>query len=459
MSTVNAEMFRAYDIRGVVGEDLTEEAAVIIGKGIGTYMQQRGSKRLVVGQDNRPSSENFKKILIDSLRSTGCDVVDIGLCTSPMQYVATIKLNADGGVMVTASHNPAKFNGFKMVGPKAFPIGGQDIQDLLAVTLKGEFLKGSGSYERQDTLEEYISTIVGKVKLSRPLKVALDTGNGVAGICMPRVLKEIGCEVVEVFTELDGRFPNHLPNPEEEKNLLELKKQVVSSGSDIGIGIDGDGDRVGIVNEKGEFMEADYIIMLLARDYLERHPGDRILVDVKTSQNTIDYIKNLGGKPVMWKTGHSLVKQKMREDGIMLGGELSGHMFVFENYFPIDDAAYAASRLLSLISRSDKKVSEYFIDLPKLYSTRLVEIPCADNVKFEIVDKIRDILLKKYEGVTIDGLRVTMSGGWALIRASNTAPNLTLRFEANSPANLKAIQDEVMGVVKQFVSAEPHSDH
>jgi phosphomannomutase/phosphoglucomutase len=459
MSTVNADMFRAYDIRGVVGEDLTEEAAVIIGKGIGTYMQQRGRKRLVVGQDNRPSSDNFKKILIENLRSTGCDVIDIGLCTSPMQYAAVIKLNAEGGVMVTASHNPAKFNGFKLVGPKAFPIGGEDIQDLLAVTLKGEFLRGSGTYERQDTLEEYIATIVGKTRLSRPLKVAVDTGNGIGGLCVPRVLKEIGCNLVEVFTELDGRFPNHLPNPEEEENLLELKKRVIETGADIGIGIDGDGDRVGMVNEKGEFMEADYIIMLLAQDYLERHPGDRILVDVKTSQNTIDYIKKLGGKPMMWKTGHSLVKQKMREDGILLGGELSGHMFVFEDYFPIDDAAYAAGRLLSFLSRGNKKVSEYFVDLPKLYSTRLVEIPCADNVKFEIVDQIRDILLKKYEGVTIDGLRVTMSGGWALIRASNTAPNLTLRFEANSAENLKAIQDEVMGVVKQFVPDEPQSSH
>lgn len=449
---INTHMFRAYDIRGVVGDDLTEEVTEVIGKGIGTYLQQKGSKRLVVGQDNRPSSERLKEVLIRSLQSTGCDIIDIGLCTSPMMYAAVFDFNIDGGVIVTASHNEARFNGFKIVGREAYPVGGSDIKDLLEVTLKGEYLKGKGKFEKREILEGYLARIRANVTIDRPIKVAIDTGNGVAGIVMPRLLKEIGCDVVEVFTELDGRFPNHLPNPEEEENLVELKTQVVAQKANLGLGIDGDGDRLGLVNEKGEYLEADYIIMLLSQDFLSRHPGERILVDVKTSQNTIDYIKNFGGMPFIWKTGHSLVKQKMRQDGITLGGELSGHMFVFENYYPIDDAAYAGSKLLSFLANRNKKVSEYFEELPKLYSTRLVEIPCADATKFIVVEKVRNHLLKTYDGLTIDGIRVQMDGGWSLIRASNTAPNLTLRFEARSPQRLKEIRDEILSVVNKFTA-------
>jgi phosphomannomutase/phosphoglucomutase len=448
-------MFRAYDIRGLVDDDFTVEAATIIGKGIGSYVQKRWGKRVVVGQDNRPSSEKLKAALVESLKSTGCEVFEIGLSTSPMLYAAVVENNMDAGVNVTASHNPPQYNGFKIVGRDAYPVGGQDIKDLLELTKSGEFLSGPGKSTKLDYLDRYIDAITSRIKPARKLKVAVDTGNGVAGIVMPRLLRALGCEVIEVCTELDGRFPNHIPNPEEEKNLTELKRQVVASGADLGLGVDGDGDRIGLINEKGEFMEADYIIMLLARDFLSRHPGDTILIDVKTSQNTIDFISKYGGKPMMWKTGHSLVKQKMREDGIQLGGELSGHMFVFENYYSFDDAAYAGGKIIEFLSKSETPLSEYFTGLPKLFSTRLVEIKCDDTIKFDVVEKVKNDFLSKYDAITIDGIRINFPNGWALVRASNTSGTLTLRFEAKTEADLEKIRKEVLASVKKYVTVEP----
>jgi len=452
---INPYMFRAYDIRGVVDDDLTEEATIVIGKGIGTYLQQQGGNRLVVGRDNRPSSERLMGRLVEGLRSTGCEVVDIGLSTSPMMYAAVLAWDMDGGVNVTASHNPPQYNGFKVVGRQAWPVGGQDIEKLREVTLSGSFLTGQGKYSQRNFLSQYFEKIERIIQLSRPLKVAVDTGNGVAGITVPVMLKRLGCEVVEVFTELDGTFPHHVPNPEDEANLLELKQQVVQTGADIGFGIDGDGDRIGLVDERGVYLEADYAIMLLARDFLSRNPGQKVLVDVKSSQNTIDDIHKHGGIPVLWKTGHSLVKQKMREDGLMLGGELSGHMFVFEDYYPIDDALFAVCRLLQYLSKDARKLSEHFLDVPKRYSTRLIEVPCDDAVKFDVVEKVKRVFLERgYEANTVDGARVSFPSGWALIRASNTAPNLTLRFEADSPERLQAIRGEVFGTLKKFLPGQ-----
>jgi phosphomannomutase/phosphoglucomutase len=449
---INPYMFRAYDIRGVVDDDLTEETAVIIGKGIGTYLQQQGGNHLVVGRDNRPSSEKLKDSLVEGLRSTGCDVIGIGLSTSPMMYAAVLAWNMDGGVNVTASHNPPQYNGFKVVGREAWPVGGQDMENLRDVTMSDSFLTGKGRYSQRDFLTPYLEKIERTIQLSRPIKVAVDTGNGVAGITVPVMLKRLGCEVVELFTDLDGTFPHHVPNPEDEANLLELEQQVVQTGAELGFGIDGDGDRIGLVDEHGTYLEADYAIMLLARDFLGRHPGQNVLIDVKTSQNTIDDIRKHGGIPVMWKTGHSLVKQKMREDSIMLGGELSGHMFVFEDYYPVDDALFAVCRLLQFLSKDSKKPSEYFVDLPNRYSTRLIEVHCDDAVKFDIVERVKQAFLEKgYQVNTVDGARVSLPGGWGLVRASNTAANLTLRFEADSPDHLETIKGEVLETLHRFL--------
>ncbi len=448
---LNPFMFRAYDIRGIVGDDLTEDVAALIGKGIGTYLQNLGSKKIIVGQDNRPSSESMKRKMIESLLATGCDVVDIGLCTTPMMYAAVIAWKMDGGVSVTASHNPSQFNGFKIVGKLAYPIGGNDIQDLLKVTQSGKFKQGKGAYYEKSFLEEYVQKILSLVTLKRPLKLVVDTGNAVAGIAAPHVMRKLGCEVIELYTELDGRFPNHNPDPEAEKNLTDLKRVVLEQKADMGLAFDGDGDRLGLVDEKGEYREADYILMILAQDFLSRHKDQKVLIDVKTSINTIQYIKDHGGIPFMWKTGHSLVKQKMREDKIMFGGELSGHMFMFEDYYPIDDAIMAASRLVTFISHNHKPISDYFVDLPRLYSTRLVEIPCPDEIKFDVVEKIKRGLLKKYNGFTEDGIRADMNGGWALVRASNTGAKLSMRFEAQTPERLKEIEDEIKGLLNKYV--------
>ncbi|MEI7988966.1 MAG: phosphomannomutase/phosphoglucomutase [Chloroflexota bacterium] len=448
---VNSFMFRAYDIRGVVGEDLTEDVAGVIGRGIGTYLQQRGSRRLIVGQDNRPSSEKLKARLIESLLSTGCDVMDIGLCTTPMMYAAVIAWKMDGGVAVTASHNPAQFNGFKVVAQDAYPIGGDDIQDLLKVTLSGSYLNGKGQYSQKDFTDEYLAKILKENHMARPIKVAIDTGNAVAGIVAPQLLKALGCEVVELFTDLDGNFPNHQPDPEKASNLDELGKVVLKTGAEVGFGFDGDGDRLGLIDEKGEYREADYILMLLAQDFLSRHPGEKILIDVKTSLNTIDYIQKLGGQPFMWKTGHSLVKQKMREEGVKFGGELSGHMFMFEDYYPIDDAAMASARLVSFLSHSTKKISDYFSELPKLYSTLLIEMPCPDDKKFQVIENVKNELLKHYTGFTEDGIRANMPGGWALVRASNTGAKISMRFEADTPQRLDAIEKEVRQIIATYM--------
>ncbi|MEW5986654.1 MAG: phosphomannomutase/phosphoglucomutase [Chloroflexota bacterium] len=447
MNQPNPLMFRAYDIRGVADDDLTEEAAVIIGKGIGTYLQRRGGNQIVVGRDNRLSSERLKNSLVEGLLSTGCAVTDIGQSTSPMMYAAVIQWGLDGGINVTGSHNPKEYNGFKVVGRQAFPIGGPEIEVLRDLTLAEDFLGGRGAYRQGSILEEYFAKIQGLVHLARPMKVAVDTGNGVAGLAVPEMLKRLGCEVVEIYTELDGNFPHHLPNPEKESSLAELKRQVVVTGAEVGLGFDGDGDRVGLIDEQGGFREADYVIMLLARDYLSRHPGAPVLVDVKISQNVINDIRQHNGLPVLSKTGHSLVKQKMREDHIILGGELSGHMFVFEDYYPVDDALYAAGRLLQYLSTTDKSVSAQFADLPKLYASRIIEIPCADHAKFDVIKQLQAAFAARYEVNTIDGARVTFPHGWAIVRASNTTPNLTLRYEADSPEHLEEIRDEVMATV------------
>lgn len=456
---INPLMFRAYDIRGVADEDLTEGAAVTIGRGIGTYLQQRGGRRLVVGGDNRLSTERLKARLIEGLISTGCDVVDIGLSTSPLMYAATIAWDMDGGINVTGSHNPAHYNGFKVVGRGAYPIGGEEIERLRDLTLSAAFASGQGRYSQKDARPEYLARIEQVIRLARPMKVAIDTGNGVAGLTIPVMLKRLGCELVEVFTELDGHFPNHLPNPENEEFVRDLKQRVVQTGAELGIGFDGDGDRLGLIDERGTYLEADYAVMLLARDLLSRHPGQKIVVDVKASQNTLDYIRKYGGVPVLWKTGHSLIKHKMREDQIMFGGELSGHMFVFEDYYPIDDALFAACKILQFLSRDTKKLSEYFTDVPRRYSTRLIEIHCDDAVKFDVVRQVQQAFAEKYEVNTIDGARVSLPGGWALVRASNTTPNVVLRCEADSPERLEAIKSQVLETLDKFLPKHAGQEH
>jgi phosphomannomutase/phosphoglucomutase len=456
-ANVNPNIFRAYDIRGIVDEDLTDETVAVLGKGIGTYLVRQGANSIAIGRDNRLSSERFKNMLVEGVLSTGCDVIDIGLSTSPLLYAAVCMWDQGGGVNITGSHNPIEFNGFKITARNAYPVASEDIQLIRQIIEAGDFEQGSGSKSQRDPKEQYFEKIRGAVDIQRGMKVAIDTGNGVAGLFTADVLRSLGCEVTELF----GNFPNHLPNPENEEYLEDLKATMAKGGLDAGFGYDGDGDRIGLIDETGAYRAADYIIILLARDYLSRHPGDRVLIDVKASKIVLDDIEAHGGVPFMWKTGHSLVKQKMIEEGIMLGGELSGHMFVFEDFFPFDDALYTSARLLHYLSRSDKTISEHLAGLPKLYSTPLILVPTPDDAKFGVIKQITEHFKELYPVNDVDGARVTFDDGWAIVRASNTTPNLTVRFEASTEEALERIEAEVYGVLGKFpeVDLEHREEH
>lgn len=449
-SSINPSIFRAYDIRGLVEKDLTTTTVELIGKGIGTFFRRQNLTRISVGRDARLSSESLKDALIAGLRSAGCDIIDIGLSTTPIVCRSVYLWDMDGGISVTGSHNPIDFNGLKIVSRDARPVAMDDIQEIRRIIETKSFVHGSGSLFQSNLTEEYFDTIRKVIRLDRSLKVAVDTGNGVVGPFVTPLLKSLGCEVVELYTELDGTFPHHLPNPETEANLQELMQIVKSTRSDIGLGFDGDGDRIGMVDDLGAYREADYIIILLARDYLGRHPGAKVLVDMKVSKNVINDIRQHGGQPVLWKTGYSLIKPKMIDDQILLGGELSGHMFVFEDYYPYDDALFAASRLLQFLSQQSQSVSELLAGLPKLFSTRLIEIPVPDTAKFGVVRQITSEYSQKYPVNDLDGARIDFKDGWAIVRASNTTPNLTLRFEANSQEALERMQHEVYGSLRKF---------
>lgn len=454
-TTLNPEIFRAYDIRGIVGEDITPDKTEIIGKAIGTLLLgYHNGNDIVVAMDNRVSSEELKARLIQGLRSTGCNVIDIGLTTSPMMYQAVYAGGYSGGVIVSASHNPKEYNGFKIVGKQAYPVASEEMYKLRDIAVSGAFAQGSaqdsGTLTHKDTQEDYLNKITSVIHLERPLKVVVDTGNGVAGKFAPELYRRLGCEVIEVFCELDGTFPNHLANPEHEKNLLDAMRIVKESGADAGIGIDGDGDRTGLIDENGKFLSSDYTIILLERDYLMRHPGDTILIDVKSSLNVIGDIEARGGVPFLYKTGHSLIKMKMREMNLHLGGEFSGHLYVFENYYPFDDALYASAKLLEIISKEQKPISEHFASLRQLYATDLVELGCPDAVKFDVMKRVVEYLSANYEVKNIDGSRVTFPDGWALLRASNTTPYLTFRAEATSAQGLVRVLETVNTTLQRY---------
>ena len=450
--SINPYMFRAYDIRGIVQQDLTTDIVELIGMGIGTYLQSINSQNLAVGMDNRPSSESLTEALIRGLLSTGCDVTDIGLSSSPLLYFTVCDQHFDGGVNVTGSHNPPEYNGFKIVGRNAYPVAAEDIAEIKDLVLNRQFRTGSGTRSHYDPSPRYFDRLESLVQVKRRLRVVVDTGNGVCGLIAPEMLRRIGCEVIELHCELDGNFPNHLPNPENEANVEDVKQKVIESGADIGVAFDGDGDRLGIIDEQGHYYEADYMIIMLARDHLARNPNAKVIIDVKASTNVINEIRKQGGIPVMWKTGHSLIKRKMWEEEITLGGELSGHMFVAENYYIIDDALFAACHILRILASSSTPLSGHFTNLPKLYSTRLIELPCPDSDKFDVVKVLGEQFATEYATNDTDGARVDFGGGWALVRASNTTPVLTLRFEAETQQRLEEIQSIVYQALKQFPS-------
>jgi phosphomannomutase / phosphoglucomutase len=447
---LNPFIFRAYDVRGKVGADIRPEVFEPIGRAYGTLVRRRGGHAVTLGMDNRLSSPPLKEAFATGLLAAGVDVVDIGVNHTPLMYFATAHWKLDGGATVTGSHNPVTDNGVKMVHAGAAPLTEDEIQGLLATIRSGDFATGQGRRIPRDPREDYFDAITTRVRLARPLKVVVDAGNGIAGSFAPELLRRLGCEVDELYCDSDGSFPNHLPDPEMEENVRHLVGRVREIRADVGIAYDGDADRVGVIDERGRRHEADLILALLARDLLRRHPGAPVVFDVKCSQILVDDIRAHGGRPIMWKTGHSHLKRKMREDGILLGGEVSGHMFFGENWYGVDDGILASCKLLELVARDGRPVSAHFDTLPHLVATPELKAPCADDRKFPLVEELAREFRARYETVEIDGVRIIFPEGWGLVRASNTNPYLTLRFEARSQTALDAMMGEVYAALRRY---------
>ncbi len=448
---ISPYIFREYDIRGVVDKDLTDEVVELLGKGIGTYLRRHGAKRITIGGDVRLSTERFRKDLMNGLQSVGINVVDLGPVPTPVQYFSMHHIpDVQGGVMITGSHNPPEFNGFKITLNNA-PVFGEMIQEIRRLIENKDFESGNGSYEKQEVIDDYIAYIKKDIKLERPVKVVLDSGNGAASLVAHRLFKELGADTIDLFDTPDGRFPNHHPDPTVVKYIQELIKTTKESDAELGIGYDGDADRIGVVDENGEVIWGDKLMIIFSRDVLRTHPGAPIIFDVKCSQALPEMIEKFGGKPVMSKTGHSNLKQKMKDMKAPLAGEMSGHIFFADRYFGFDDAIYASARMVELVSRSKQKVSEFLSDVPKYYSTPEIRAEVeSDKVKFEIARKAEEYFSQHYDVVAIDGVRIQFGDGWGLVRASNTQPVLVLRFEARTPERLEEIKNLVVGKLKEF---------
>lgn len=445
---MNREIFREYDIRGIVGHDFDMNDVENIGRGYAIYLHGKGGLSVVVGRDCRLHSPDVRDALVAGLIKSGIHVVDIGICPTPVLYFALRRLKVDGGIMITASHNPPEYNGFKVcVGNDT--IFGKDILELRDVIESGEYEDKQGSQEKINITAEYSDFLVESIDLKRPVRLAVDAGNATGGVVAGPIFQRLGCQVKELFFDMDGRFPNHEPDPTVAENMTVLAETVVKEGLELGIGFDGDTDRIGVVNEKGEIIWGDMLMVIFAREILKEKPGAKFIGEVKCSQLMYDDIKSNGGVPIMGRTGHSLIKQKMKEEKADLAGEMSGHMFFAHRYFGYDDAIYAACRLLEIVSQSDKPLSEYLANLPKVYSTPEIRIPCSEDKKFEIVEAVKAELSGENEIIDVDGVRVIFPEGWGLLRASNTGPILVLRFEAQSEEKLTEIRSYVEGVLNK----------
>ena len=437
---IDASIFRAYDIRGVVADALTPEACEQIGRAFGSEALARGQKTVNLARDGRLSGPDLIAALSKGIQSTGCDVINIGMVPTPVLYFSTYHLETGTGIMVTGSHNPPEYNGLKMMigGDTLF---GDGIQDLYKRLVNDDLASGDGGYSETDVMDAYLDRILGDVKLSRKMRIASDCGNGVAGVCATQLFERLGCEVEELFTEVDGTFPNHHPDPAKVENLEDIRAVVKKESLELGLAFDGDGDRVGVIDDKGQIIWPDRQMILYSRDILDRNPGARIIYDVKCSTLLPKAISEAGGEPEMWKTGHSFVKARIKETGAALGGEMSGHIFFKERWYGFDDALYSAARLLEILSRDDRPVSEIFGEIPDSVNTPELGIKFAEGEHHKFMQAF--IENAKFDGAkltTIDGIRADFEKGWGLVRASNTTPSLVIRFEADSQSDLEQIQ-------------------
>jgi phosphomannomutase/phosphoglucomutase len=447
---MNPGIFREYDIRGIAGEDIKEADVINIGKAYGSLLKQQNKKIISVGRDCRLTSEKFSQLFIEGIISTGCDVIDVGTCPTPVLYFSIQHLDLGGGAMVTASHNPPEYNGFKLMSGLD-SIHGQGLQEVRKIIEENAFVQGSGTVSKKDVITPYMEYIVNNIDIKKPIKIGIDAGNGTGGITALPVLKQLGCKIHDIYCDLDGTFPNHEADPTQKKNQLDLIKLVKEKNLDLGVGYDGDADRIGVVDKNGEVIYGDQLMVIYAREILERDPGATFISEVKCSMVMYDDIRKHGGNAIMWRTGHSLIKQKMKEENAALAGEMSGHMFFKDRYLGFDDALYATCRLLEIMANTGKGVDELIADLPKTYTTPEIRVECPDDVKFGVVEKIVAHFKAKQDIIDIDGLRALYDDGWGLVRASNTQPALVLRFEALSEPRLLEIRNEIESVLKGII--------
>lgn len=458
---VNPLIFREYDIRGLVESDLTTPDVREIGKGLGTFLKRQGAKRFTLGRDGRLSSERIANDLKEGLVSTGLEITEVGQCPTPVLYFSAQHLSMDGGIMITGSHNPPEFNGIKTAFGKT-AVYGQQIQEIRGIIERGDYEKASPlPVKSYAILDPYVEWISKNIKLDRAVRVGMDSGNGTGGMVAPQIFRAIGATVYDLFSDVDGRFPNHHPDPTVEKNLVHLKKLVAEKNLELGVGFDGDADRLGAIDMNGKVIWGDQLMTLFARAILRGNPGAAIIADVKSSDNFFADVTRHGGRAIMWKTGHALIKNKLWAEKAVLAGEMSGHFFFADRFFGFDDGIYAACRLVEIVSQLDHPLHEELADLPPAFNTPEIRVDCPDEVKFDLVEKVKNSFKQKsYETFDLDGVRVRFKDGWGLARASNTQPTLVLRFEAQSQDALNRIEGEFRdALAKEGFALKPSSGH
>jgi phosphomannomutase/phosphoglucomutase len=445
---LKAGIFREYDIRGIADEELLDPDVELLGRGLATFLIRHSGRIICLGRDCRLSGSRLHDALLRGLLASGCTVLDIGVVPTPVLYYSAVHFKADGAIMITGSHNPPEYNGFKTVCGTG-TLHGETIQEVYKLITGADFESGQGSVKEVDAVTPYVDEITQQFKFERKVPVVVDGGNGTAGPVMHRVLQRLNVKATELFFEMDGAFPNHHPDPTVLSNLKALQSEVVHSKAELGIAFDGDSDRIGAVDEKGEVVFGDMLLLIFGREILSRKPGATFIGEVKCSQIMYDKLKELGGNPIMYKTGHSLIKAKMKQEHAELAGEMSGHMFFADRYYGYDDAIYAACRLLEIVSRSGKPLSQQMEGIPKLVSTPELRVDCPDDIKFKVIAKVADRLKQHHQVVDVDGVRVPFEEGWGLVRASNTQPVLVMRFEATSQELLGRYQQEIEGAVER----------
>jgi phosphomannomutase / phosphoglucomutase len=449
---LNPEIFRQYDIRGIAGKDMDADGVYAIGRGIGTYLRRQGQARIAVGRDCRTTSDEYAARVVDGLTDSGLDVVDIGVCSTPVSYFSIRHLELDGSVMVTASHNPPDYNGFKVCSG-VDSVYGEGLQEILGLIEKEDYASGGGRVSKTDIYTPYLAYLQESIDVSRRLKVGIDAGNGTAGPAAVAAVEAQGCIVTDIYTDMDGTFPNHEADPTVAANMADLVDLVTREKLDVGLAFDGDGDRLGVVDADGSLVYGDQLMILFSREILSRKPGATFISEVKCSQTLYDDIEKHGGKAIMWKTGHSLIKKKMKAVQAELAGEMSGHLFFADRYFGYDDALYAALRLLEILADTGQTIGALLSDVPKAVSTPEIRVDCPDKVKFEVVSRITEYFRRRERVIDIDGVRVLFGDGWGLVRASNTQPALVLRFEALSEARLAEIRHRIESRLAEVIAA------